>query len=197
MTLSNTGYLGIGTTDPTYDLDVRGILNVTSNSYLASATLSGNIDMQSNDITNVDKLTVTTIDPVYTIDGVKYATYVADYAGGVTTETSGRFILDKIDLQKNQFAQYKYVIDFNNLDKGSDLWLFWQTSTRKLEDLVIALTAGFSGQVWYEKEGGGKVVIYAVPHTFDPDQELEISYRLTAPRQDADQWPNLISETAH
>ncbi len=125
-----------------------------------------------------DKLYVNTIDPVYEIDGVKYATYVADFAGGVRTETSGVL---QIGYSKN------LVIDFENLPKGSDLWLFWQTSEQNMDDIVVLVTTGFNGKAWYEKQGN-KLIIYT-------DKQGEVSYRLTAPREDAEKWSNLVEES--
>ena len=125
----------------------------------------------------VNKLYVTTIDPIYEIDGKKYATYVADFSGGVRMETAGVF----------QIPQSKEVlISFNDLKKGSDLWLFWQASNKNINDLVVILTPGFNGQAWYEKQDN-KIVIYG-------DRKGEVSYRLTLPRKDANEWPNKISK---
>ena len=43
--------------------------------------MSGNLNMNGKDISGVNKLYVTTIDPVYQIGGVKYATYVSNTIG--------------------------------------------------------------------------------------------------------------------
>jgi len=125
----------------------------------------------------INKLYVNTIDPVYTIDGVEYATYVSDFAGGVRTETSGVIKLD---------AENKHIIDFENLEKGSDSWLFWQSSNKNVGDLVVILTPGFDGRVWYQKQSG-RVVIYG-------ERRGEVSYRFTLPRHDYEDWSNLVSE---
>lgn len=122
------------------------------------------------------KLTVGTIDPVFEIGGEKYATYVADFAGGVRMETSGIVKLDN----------GKQIIDFENLEKGNDLWLFWQTSNKEINDVVVLLTPGFEGKVWYEKEGN-VLVIYG-------DGQGEVSYRLSAPRLDFEKWPNFLED---
>jgi len=119
------------------------------------------------------KLTVGTIDPIFEIDGEKFATYVADFAGGVRTETSGVVILE----------DGKYVIDFDNLEKKPDPWLFWQTSNKNLNDVAVLLTSSFEGRVWYEKDGN-TLTIYG-------DKSDEVSYRLSAPRIDHEKWDNL------
>jgi len=180
ITIKSGGNIGIGTTNPT-----TGKLVVSG----------GNVDFGSN------KLTVGTIDPVYEIDGKKYASYVSDFAGGVRTETSGflQILNPKSEiLNKSQIINSKFqtVIDFNNLEKGSDLWLFWETSNKNLNDVVVILTPGFDGRVWYEKivqsskfkvQSSNILTIYS-------DKEGEVSYRLTAPRKDWLKWPNEINE---
>jgi len=130
----------------------------------------------------VGKLTVDTIDPVYEIDGKKYANYVSDFAGGVRTETSGILQLQTI----NYKLQTEAVIDFDNLETGSDIWLFWETSNKEIADLVVLLTAGFSGNVRYEKQGNVLTIF--------GDSNGEVSYRLTMPRIDADEWPTLLDK---
>jgi len=55
-----------------------------------------------------------------------------------------------------------------------------------VNDLVVILTPGFNGQAWYEKQDN-KIVIYG-------DRKGEVSYRLTLPRKDANEWPNKISK---
>ncbi len=129
----------------------------------------------------IGKLNVTTIDPIYEIDGKKYATYVSDFAGGVRIETSG-----VLQLLTTNYQLPTKTIDFNNLEKGSDLWLFWQASNKNIKDLVVILTPGFNGKAWYEKQNN-KVAIYS-------DQTGEVSYRLSMPRKDAGDWPNLIKD---
>ena len=76
------------------------------------------------------------------------------------------------------------VIDFRNLEKGSDLWLFWQASNKNVNDLVVILTPGFDGKAWYEKQDN-KITIFS-------GQKGEVSYRLSLPRKDASEWPNKI-----
>lgn len=124
------------------------------------------------------KLTVGTIDPVYEIDGKKYATYVADFAGGVKTEVTGILIVQN----------GTKIIDFDAQQTGSDLWLFWETSTKNVGDITALLTPGFEDNVWYEKiPSDNKIIIRS-------NQNGEVSFRLTAPRKDAGQWPNEITE---
>ena len=136
-----------------------------------------NYYLNPNGTSNINKLTVGTVDPEYIIEGKKYATYVSDFAGGVRVETSGIVTVG---------PERKCVIDFANLEKGSDLWLFWQTSNKNIDDLAVLLTPNFQGSVWYKKSGS-KLIIYG-------KGEGEVSYRLTLPRKDYENWGNLIGE---
>lgn len=165
MTIAD-GKVGIGTTWPHSKLHVVGGLCV-EDSYTPCKVPAGEI--------KVDKLTVDTIDPVYEINGKKYATYVSDFAGGIRVETGGILKLSS-----------SYTIDFDNLEEGSDLWLFWQVSNKEMNDLVVILTPGFDGRVWYNKEEN-KLTIYA-------NQPGEISYRLILPRKDYKDWGNIVEE---
>ncbi|MDD4989822.1 MAG: hypothetical protein PHW31_00740 [Candidatus Pacebacteria bacterium] len=146
---------------------------INSQNYLKDGSTANNL--------TVGKLYVTTIDPVYEIDGKKYATYVSDYAGGVRIETSGI-----LQLSTANYQLPTKTIDFNQLKKGSDLWLFWQASSKNINDLVVILTPSFDAKVWYEKQNN-KLVIFG-------EKTGEVSYRLSMPRKDANDWPNIIND---
>jgi len=122
------------------------------------------------------KITVGTIDPLYDIDGEKYATYMADMIG-VKGEVTGTIALSS-----------NYTIDFTKLKKGSDLWLFYQTTDfgEKWENLYVILTPAFDGRVWYTKDPKSKTL------TIHGTQDGEVSYRLTANRHDWEKWENLV-----
>jgi len=152
MIIDQLGNVGIGTTTPGVRLVVNGDALITN------------------------KLTVSVIDPIYEIEGKKYITYVSDFAGGLRTETSGILKL------KTKNNQPQAIIDFDNLEKGSDLWIFWQTSNKEIKDLVVLLTSSFEGKVWYNKDGNKLIIL--------GDKEGEVSYRFTLPRFDAKNWPN-------
>lgn len=158
--IDTTGNVGIGTASP------------GSNKL---AIVGGNLDLGGNNITGVNKITAVSIDPVFKINGKNYATYVSDFAGGLRVETSGVLKLNS-----------SYEIDFNNLNEGSDLWLFWQASNKNINNLSVILTPGFDGKVWYEK-GENKIII----HTEKPG---EISYRLSAQRIDNKDGNNLAED---
>ena len=72
------------------------------------------------------------------------------------------------------------------MKEGSDLWLFWQASNRKMEDTAVLLTPSSDGKVWYEKKGNS-IIIYG-------EKEGEVSYRLSAPRIDYEKWNNLAED---
>jgi hypothetical protein len=83
-------------------------------------------------------------------------------------------------------SQLRVVIDFDNLEEGSNLWLFWQTSNKKIEDIAVLLTPGFEGKVWYGKNGNSIIIYGQTPG--------EVSFRLSAPRLDYQKWPNLAED---
>ncbi|MEX2054236.1 MAG: hypothetical protein WD883_01710, partial [Candidatus Colwellbacteria bacterium] len=149
--------VGIGTVTPSSLLHVNGTITAT-------------------------KLDVSTIDPVYTIDGERYATYVASMIG-IKEEVTGL-----IDVNKQT------IIDFRNQEKGSDLWLFAKATDleRTFNKMVVILASSFDGEVWYEKDTDNlRLVIHA-------SGEGEVSYRLTAPRFDWESWPNILdAEGSH
>jgi len=167
------GNVGIGTTAPGYKLDVASGGATTARFGTASTdkvVIGG----------GAGKLDAGTIDPIFEIDGKKYATYMADFAGGTRMETSGTLQLATNNLQPQA------VIDFENLEEGSDLWLFWQASSKNIDDVVVILTPGFNGRVWYEK--GENIII------IQGERAGEVSYRLSAPRVDHENWENLAED---
>jgi hypothetical protein len=134
----------------------------------------------------VGKIDAGTVDPVYTIGGTRYATYMAGMTG-VKEETTGSLMLRKSG------ANAKYIIDFKNVKEGSDLWLFSRTANLKknFSQLVALLTPAFDGRVWYEKDDDAlKLTIFGT-------QVGEVSYRLTAPRFDFETWSNLAHDGEH
>ncbi len=152
----------------------------TNNSADIRSTNSGGVI-----IGGTGKLTVSLIDPVYTIGGEQYATYGLSGIG-VKEELSG-----VIKLQPRN-GLWEGRLEFDNQPPGSDLWLFGKITNIKnnWDDLSVLLTPAFPGQFWYEKDKqNGAVMIYAKP-TSKVSGEMEISYRLLAPRFDADKWGN-------
>lgn len=179
--LNSSGYVGIGTMDPEYQFHVKGI-----------GAQTAMIGDDSDDVLSVGgglgKIEVGTVDPIYQIGGDKFATYMAGMIG-VKEEVAGNFVIGCKD------GRCEKTIDFDEEPRGSDLWLFGKTTDidKHLPQASIMLTPSFDGRVSYRK-GSGTVTIIATP--FTPVSEVEVSYRFTAPRFDADQWTNRNDESS-
>ena len=183
ITITNAGLVGIGTSSPTTLLSVGGLLSVGASSTGQLATMGTATSTFNGDVKITGKLDVATIDPVYSIDGTKYATYGAAQVG-IKEEVSLKVALSKWDERKKM---YVYPIDFDTLEKGSDLWLFYQVTDfgKNWENLVVTLTPGFDGRVFYEEDiQKGVLSIYA-------SEQGPVSVRLVANRFDFTKWKNL------
>ncbi len=127
------------------------------------------------------KIDVGTVDPPYLINGKKFATFLSGMVG-VKEETAGL-------VNTNEYVPgvgYRSIIDFNSLQEGSDLWLFGKSTNIKenIDKLVALLTPSTPTHVWYDVDKTNKkLVIYSARPT-------EISYRLTGPRFDYQNFPN-------
>jgi hypothetical protein len=127
------------------------------------------------------KLDAATIDPPYTINGSKFATYMAGMTG-VKEETTG-------NVRTEEYVPgvgYRATLDLADSPEGSDLWLFAKASNLQntLDKLVVLLSSSGSTKTWYELDAlRGKLYLYALSPT-------TISYRLTAPRFDSYAWLN-------
>ncbi|QQG53037.1 MAG: hypothetical protein HY931_02275 [Candidatus Falkowbacteria bacterium] len=151
-----------------------------SGSYLplTGGSLSGNLNMGGNNITNINKLTVNTIDPLYNIQGINYSTFASSIAGGVKEEYLGRVKINNLTAD----GEREYVIDFNTLAAGSDLWVWRKTVDFSSENVeVVATPYGNFAQVYYKIEGN-KII-------FRADRPTTISYRLSGRRIDWRNWP--------
>jgi len=151
-----------------------------SGSYLplTGGSLSGNLNMGGNNITNINKLTVNTIDPLYNIKGINYSTFASSIAGGVKEEYLGRVKINNLTAD----GEREYIIDFDNLATGSDLWVWRQTVDFSVDNVeVIATPYGNFAQVYYKIEGN-KII-------FRADRATTISYRLSGRRIDWRSWP--------
>lgn len=125
------------------------------------------------------KLDASEIDPIYEIEGVKYATYGLSTVG-LKEETVGKVKLLNCQIDK---LLYCAVIDFNKAEKGSDLWLFRKVTAfgNNWQDLVVTLTPQGRAQTWYEVfPEKNQLIIFS-------DHQVDVSYRLIAPRFD---WPS-------
>ena len=158
-----------------------------------NSTSSSAIQMNQGSITGVYKLSVNTVDPVYNIGHVNYATYAPDIIG-IKTEVFGKVTLTNAGVQSSP-TLYSAALNIRSAPKGSDLWLFWQTINegKDMKDISVYLTPDFAGQAWYTLEPAKKeIVIYAIPNDkFQiPNTSYEVSYHLVAPRYDSEKWTN-------
>lgn len=182
LVLNKGGNVGIATTSAAYKLDVNGTFGVRG-----ATTLYGNLALQNNNITGVNKLTVTTIDPLYEIQGKKYSTYASAVVGGVYEEYVGRAELFLTEDLKRKIKNYEYVIDFNDVPEGTDLWVW-----RKIVDFssdnvdVLVTPRGKAVPVSYVVDGNRIV--------FSGNEQVEFSYRLSGKRVDWQKWPTFASD---
>ena len=169
--------------------DNSGAIVFNDSSGNALMTINDSQTMTIGDGGGVSKLNVGTVDPIYTIDGKKYATYMAGMTG-VKEETSGTLILDK-----QSAGLFMAKLDFNNAPVGSDVWLFGRTTNlinnqEHFQQSACLLTPNFAGQAWYEKDWASRSInVFAKPDNANLDS-VEISYRLTGPRFDQVDWNN-------
>jgi hypothetical protein len=179
-TLTSGGSFGVGTTSPTQQLSVQNLLYVGAGGATGMGTATSTFQ---GDIKITGKLDVGTIDPVYTISGVKYATYGASTIG-VKEEVALKTNVALFDETRNLYA---HTVSFDALEKGSDLWLFYQVTNfgDAWKDLVVSLTPAFEGNVFYEEDPAANAL------TIFASRPGDVSVRLIAPRYDAVKWPNL------
>lgn len=136
------------------------------------------LNLNNHDISNVNKLTVNTIDPLYNIRGTKYSTYGASIAGGVKEEYVGNL---KIDSYHPGFG-YERVIDFSNIEAGNDLWVWRQVVDFNADNVQVFITPfGSFAQTYY--------LIKDNQIVFRSDKPVSVSYRLIGKRFDWKSWP--------
>jgi len=158
-----------------------GAFSVTSNGTNGNITINAGSGTVLIGAAGAGKLDAGTIDPPYTINGDKFATYVAGMTG-VKEETTG-------NVRTSEYVTgvgYRSTLDFAGSLTGSDLWLFSKASSLKnqLDKLVVLISASNNAKIWYDIDAiNGQLHLYStIPTT--------ISYRLTAPRYDSTTWLN-------
>ncbi len=165
-------------------LDSALINSTSSNAYVLKAgdSMSGNLDMTGHNIVGINKLTVTTIDPLYDIDGIKYSTYAPSIVGGVKEEYVGRG-----EIRQCGMDYCSWRLDFSNQEKGSDLWVWRRIVDFQPDKIDVLMTAyGQPASLSYEIEDN-QIIFYA-------DRPTKFSYRLVGARFDWRQWPTLASD---
>ena len=173
------GNVGIGTTTPAANLHVFGNAIIST-----TLTMGGDINMGAQNITNLNKLTVNTIDPLYNIKGINYATFAAAIVGGVKEEYVGSIKITKRVLATNQDdnREYEAIIDFSEVKEGSDLWVWRKIIDFSPDNVQVLLTpSGRFAEVYYNIEGNRLV--------FRSDRPVAVSYRLVGKRLDWREWP--------
>ena len=178
-----TTFLRVG--DTTNTMPAGGMELFVSGDASISGTLKvwGDITVQSG----IGKIDVGTIDPPYTINGEKYATYMAGMVG-IKEEMIGKITTSEYI----SGLGYRALINLDSQPKGSDLWLFSKTTDIRnhLDQLSVLLTAAGQAKTWYEIDTPNKILaIYSSTPT-------DINFRLSAPRFDSANWLNTRTSEA-
>ena len=162
--------------------------NITINAGTGDIILGGadgaaeEVCISLDGVTCTGKINAGTVDPPYTIDGKNYATYLPSMTG-VKEETVGT-------VSTSTYVSgigYRAVIDFTSVPESSDLWVFSRvTDLKKNNDqLVVLLSPNTPVKTWYNfDEKTLTLSLYS-------SRPTKISYRLTAPRYDWQQWANI------
>jgi hypothetical protein len=130
---------------------------------------------------SVYKLSADVIDPLYTLNGANYATFVASIVGGVKEEYVGKIKIRKA-VMTPEGREYEAMIDFAAAEEGSELWVWYQVvdfGKDKVEALITPY--GKFANTYYFIDGERLV--------FRADRPVEISYRLIGKRFDWRDWP--------
>jgi len=144
--------------------------------------MGGSVNLGGNNITNINKLTVGTIDPLYNIKGINYSTFASAIVGGVNEEYVGR-----IKISSSVGTEYEAAIDFSKVKEGSDLWVWRKVVDFNANNVEALITPyGSFAKVYYTIEGERL--------TFRSDRPAEISFRLIGKRHDWRQWPTRATD---
>lgn len=173
--ITAAGDVGIGTSTPMAagKLIVDGQVKVKGLDMLGGTSIA----MNGGNITGANKITVTTLDPLYRIEGTNYATYAPSVAGGVYEEFLGRAIT-----RGGTGDAAEFIIDFDTVAPGSDLWVWKHAVDFSKETITVTVTPyGSFVNVYYLVEGN-KIIIRT-------NKPTEFSYRLSGKRFDWRQWP--------
>jgi len=136
------------------------------------------INMGGNNITNVNKLTAGTVDPLYRIKGINYSSFAPSFVGGVKEEYVGRLEIVK----RNSRGEYEVVIDFSKQKEGSDLWVWRQVVDFSQDNVEVFITPYGSFANSYYEIDGEKLIIRT-------NRPTSVSYRLIGQRHDWEAWP--------
>jgi len=140
------------------------------------------IDANQNNIIGVNKLSVVIIDPLYDIGGVKYSSYAPSMVGGIKEEYVGR---GNIKDCGSEFCSW--VLDFSQVSKGSDLWVWRQIIDFRPETIEVLMTAYGQPALLSYEIGDNQIKFYS-------DRPTQFSYRLVGSRFDWRRWPTLAPD---
>ena len=161
--------------------DNNGNLFSTSSARFFAPDMNSNLNMNNHNIFGVNKLTVNTIDPLYTINGNNYSTYASSISGGVKEEYVGHLKIDEEKLVKSK-KLYEKIIDFDKIKEGEDLWVWHKVIDFSKDNVEVLITPyGKFADVYY--------VINDHQIIFRSSLPAEISYRLIGKRIDWRSWP--------
>jgi len=164
-------------------LKIWGALETTGLTTLGGgAAINGNLVMTGGNITGINKISVNTVDPLYSIHGTNYASFAASVVGGVKEEITG-----KINIDQKVGEEYQATLNFDEEKVGTDLWV-WHNVIEFNKDNVEALLTPYGGfaNTYYYISGNSLI--------FKSDRPIEISYRLIAKRFDWRSWPTLPTD---
>jgi len=161
--------------------DNSGSLYATSTSSFFNSYVTGDLNLGNHNITNVNKLTVNTIDPLYSISGKKYSTYASSLAGGVKEEYVGRLYIGQ-EVRENGRLVYENILDFAKIEAGSDLWVWRQVVDFSRDNVEVLITPYGSFASTYYVISDNQIV-------FRSSAPVEVSYRLIGKRFDWRLWP--------
>jgi hypothetical protein len=166
----------------------KNLYDLDNNNYWIDPAAAGTSIQTKGEIIVGDsgggKIQVTTLDPQYTIDGTHYSTYVPSMTG-VKEEVSS-----SVTLAYDQNRQiYDYVLDLNNQPVSSDVWLFARVVDPNINLTDVLLAPDSSAKTWYEKDAAHRTIV------FYSDRPTDVSFRLTAPRFDYQNWANISDQS--
>ncbi|MDP1722082.1 MAG: hypothetical protein Q8L37_02635, partial [Candidatus Gottesmanbacteria bacterium] len=166
------------------ELTGGGTIASTSNGAITIDAGSGTVCIGAVGVC-AGKLDSGTLDPPYTINGKKYATYVPSMVG-IKEELSGSVYTSTLV----PGVGYRATVDFQGQPEGSDLWLFSKVTALKknIGQMVVLLSPAGNTRSWYEVDPTTmKLMIFTTKPT-------TVSYRFSAPRFDSDLWKNTRDE---
>jgi len=164
------------------DYVLKGGDMMTGTLRFETSTVGVAIDAGDNNITAVRKLSVVIIDPLYDIGGVKYSSYAPSIVGGVKEEYVGR---GNIKDCSSEFCSW--ILDFSQVSKGSDLWVWRQIIDFHPETIEVIMTAYGKPALLSYEIGDNQIKFYS-------DRPTQFSYRLVGSRFDWRRWPTLAPD---